>query len=292
MQKNFLRSLVVAAVLASPGFAFAADVAPRAYTKAPIADPVYDWSGLYVGASVGGRWDESVWTTTSLGFPGAPAQIPAAAGNNPMNFKSASGRYGGYLGYNWQFAPRWVVGIEGDYAWANNKSQFIGSIPGTAVPNAFITGDNVTRKDKWDAGVRARLGYLVTPTTLLFGTAGASWMATESTVACGTPQLWCTGTNNTTQRVDTVRKTVVGWSVGGGIEWMLAANWLLRGEYRYTSYEGLNGRFLAGAARYSVRTFSTPTSAPIKRTRRCLVLPTSSAARSLRNTDFRLILLQ
>lgn len=235
---------LLAASLATPGYA--ADIAPRTYAKTPVQDPGSDWSGFYVGASLGGRWNESVWTTTSLGSPGAPAQVPAATGNNPMSFKNSSGRYGGYAGYNWQISSSWVVGLEGDFAWANNKSQFIGSIPGTAPPTNFVTGDYVARTDKWDAGLRARVGVLVTPTMMLFGTAGASWLNSEATAACGTPQLWCTGTNNTNRRVDTVSKTTLGWTVGGGAEWMVASNWLVRGEYRYASYQGYSARLLAG----------------------------------------------
>jgi len=48
---------LLAASLATPGYA--ADLAPRTYTKAPAQDPGYDWSGFYVGASLGGRWGES-----------------------------------------------------------------------------------------------------------------------------------------------------------------------------------------------------------------------------------------
>lgn len=248
--KKFLLSgsFAIAALAVSltlHGQAVAADMsAAPVYAKAPASTPAYDWSGFYVGASLGGRWDESTWTTTSLGFPGAPGVFPPATGNNPTKFSSTSGRYGGYLGYNWQVAPTWVVGVEGDAAWAKNTSQISG-IPGTF--NApFPTGDYAARTDKWDAGVRARLGFLVSPTMMLFGTAGASWLNSEATAACGTPQLWCTGTNNTNRRVDTVSKTLLGWTVGGGAEWMLSSNWLVRGEYRYASYQGYSARLLAG----------------------------------------------
>jgi hypothetical protein len=47
-------ALALSALAAFTGSAFAADMAPRAYTKAPAEiAAVYDWTGFYVGANVG-----------------------------------------------------------------------------------------------------------------------------------------------------------------------------------------------------------------------------------------------
>jgi outer membrane immunogenic protein len=35
--------------------------------KAPIAAPVYDWSGLYVGTHIGGAWSNSTVTNGNIG---------------------------------------------------------------------------------------------------------------------------------------------------------------------------------------------------------------------------------
>ena len=44
---------------------------------------------------------------------------------------------------------------------------------------------------------------------------------------CAGPQTPATITNG---------DTLVGWTIGGGIEAALTRNWLLRGEYRYADY--------------------------------------------------------
>ncbi len=231
---------VAASILAvSATGASAADLAARPYTKAPaVVTPAYDWSGFYIGGSVGGRWDESGWTTTSIVIP----PTPATAINNPVNFSNSSVRAGVFAGYNWQVAALWVVGIEGDVAWADNKSS-TSPIPGVfsiLVP----TQDFAERKDKWDGGIRGRVGYLVAPTVLAFGTGGVSWIASEASVHCSnTAPNWCSGNNFATRRVDTVSQTLTGWTVGGGLEWMLVPNWLIRGEYRYAEYEGYHFSF-------------------------------------------------
>jgi outer membrane immunogenic protein len=37
----------------------------------------------------------------------------------------------------------------------------------------------------------------------------------------------------------------LGYTVGGGLEWRVAPNWLLRGEYRYSNFGTLKSTFFA-----------------------------------------------
>jgi outer membrane immunogenic protein len=234
---------LLAATVLSVGLsqiASAADLPVKAPVyKAPAAVPVSDWTGFYVGASVGGRWDSSVWTTTSLEGPG----FPPDPFDNPHRFTDGSLRAGGYLGYNWQVSPSWVVGIEGDFAWADNNSS-AASIPGAS--GASGTGDTASVKDTWDGGIRGRVGYLINPTLMLFGTGGVSWLHSEASAHCGTNLGWCADSN--LGRTDTASSTVAGWTIGGGLEAMLTPNWLVRGEYRYSRYNSYDVVLLAGGA--------------------------------------------
>ena len=95
--------------------AFAADVAVPVYKAPPI---VYSsWTGVYAGLEAGYKWSDMSWNTTCLGisdiFCPFRTAFPIDA-SNPRGFDPASARIGGYIGYNWQFAPSWLVGIEGD----------------------------------------------------------------------------------------------------------------------------------------------------------------------------------
>ena len=40
------------------------------------------------------------------------------------SFKKSAFVGGGYIGYNWQFAPTWVAGIEGDWSWTDANASF------------------------------------------------------------------------------------------------------------------------------------------------------------------------
>jgi outer membrane immunogenic protein len=59
---------------------------------------------------------------------------------------------------------------------------------------------------------------------------------------------WCSAANGFVGTTSTISSTLSGWTAGGGLEWMAAPNWLLRGEYRYTSYGSLTGTFFPGGA--------------------------------------------
>jgi len=220
--------------------ASAADLPP--VTKAPALTPapVYNWSGFYIGVGVGGRWTDTTWDTLclepiSLGTGGCPHDVFAGTTRirnaNPASFDLSGIRGSVYAGYNWQFAS-WVFGIEGDWGWADN-SKTISGIPGTWSATFGPGGDVARVRDNWDASARARIGYLVTPTTLVYATGGGSWLEKEITATCnGTfPFGWC-GVPNAQK----LTKNYTGWTAGGGIDWMFAPAWVFRAEYRYADY--------------------------------------------------------
>ena len=62
--KRILIGIAAVASLLATG-AFAADLARGLYSKAPVmVDPVYNWTGFYVGGNVGYSWGRSSDTST------------------------------------------------------------------------------------------------------------------------------------------------------------------------------------------------------------------------------------
>lgn len=242
--------------LAAIGSAGAADLAVKAPT------PVYDWTGFYIGGSIGDRLTDADWTTTCLqpGFAACPeGAFPNRFANQtsvPIN--SNAPRFGGYAGYNVQF-QNVLVGVEADAAWADSSAFALG-IPGAEDPTvAGSPGlDTAKIRETWDASLRGRLGWIVTGTVLLYGTAGVSWMHAEASATCGTgfPVGWCAANSPFLGTTQTVSTTRMGWTAGGGIEVMVRPNWLARAEYRYTDYgtfsstlfQGFNGNVVNGDA--------------------------------------------
>jgi len=258
LYRQMLIAGVAAAALGAPVFgesALGADLSAPVY-KAPVAAPApFSWTGFYVGGEVGGKGADTTWNTTAnvdLAHPGETVDA-----SSPQNFNPAGVRAGGYAGYNWQFAPQWVTGIEGDAAWAN-KTVTAAGVPGCALPvaNSCVAGaglvaspgpgvDTSSVTMGWDASLRARLGFLVMPQVLLYGTGGVAWQELKASATCqhSAPDPLClavAGNPFSTATNSTVR---TGWTVGGGVEAVVYGNWLMRGEYRFADFGTWNNTF-------------------------------------------------
>ena len=71
---------------------------------------------------------------------------------------------------------------------------------------------------------RVRIGYLISPTFLAYGTGGLAYGDTRVSVAIAQTGGASFGSFN---------KTLAGWSAGGGVEWLISPNWSLKVEYLY-----------------------------------------------------------
>jgi outer membrane immunogenic protein len=201
------------------------------------------WTGPYVGLSLGGQWTDTSWTTTSIELGSDPLRTgnPATAGLDGSGF-----RIGGYAGYSWQVAPNWVLGVEGDIGWDDAKGR-AGPIPATvANANQCNTAncalDHISDTETWDGSVRARAGYLVTPTWLVYATGGVQWQESQIQAVCGVGGPWCVANRN-----QTASFSRTGWTLGGGVETKFAPNWIGRAEYRYADLGTVSHTFFANA---------------------------------------------
>jgi outer membrane immunogenic protein len=222
--KRVVIGLVAAATLGF-GNALAADMPLKAAPMAPPPPP--SWTGFYIGGNVGVDWTHNTGTWSPL--PSATA-FGAFGQTGTTGGDSALGGIQG--GYNWQFAPTWVAGIEGDMSWTKAsgafRNQWVNPATGTVVLPASFT--EMSTSLDWMSSVRARLGFLVVPSVLLYGTAGGAWgkidYAADNSRGAVPAYLTNTAFSN----------TVGGWVAGGGLEWMMNANWLLRWEYLHYGF--------------------------------------------------------
>lgn len=203
----------------------------------------FTWAGPYAGFAVGGKFGDTTWTTTSTSdFAGTIVDA-----SSPDVFRPSSFRIGGYAGYSWEQRP-WVYGVEFDIAYADGETTHAG-LPGCAIgcfPGAPGPGvDTASVKLGWDASARARLGYLLAPDILLYGTGGIAWQAVEATGTCqhSAPDPQCSVAPGNPFDTQNERKILTGWTVGIGFETRLIGNWLLRAEYRYADFGSFSGLF-------------------------------------------------
>jgi outer membrane immunogenic protein len=179
--------------------ASAADLRPAYKAPAPVAAPyAYSWSGFYIGAHAGGGWtDLSLTDDNATGFVG-----------------------GGQIGYNWQFAPNWVIGIEGDFSGTSISDSASAVIPGIGVVSASADLN-------WLASVRGRLGY-TWDRFMLYFTGGGAWASIDTSISV--PGISVSS-----------NATASGWVVGGGGEWAFAPNWTIGVEYLHYEFDSVSG---------------------------------------------------
>jgi outer membrane immunogenic protein len=156
----------------------AADLAPT-YKAAPAATPL-SWSGLYLGGDIGGVFGGGAGTSNFFQSDSDPAFANNAQGQSP----SPSAFTGGlHAGYNWQFAPAWVLGIEGDWQWTRPRYSFcrqtdIGSAACSDNGNGFA---NISSETRSIGTVRARIGQTF-DRLMVYGTGGVAFADIKTTV--------------------------------------------------------------------------------------------------------------
>ena len=144
-----------------------------------------------------------------------------------------------YGGYNFQVSPRWVIGVEADFAYANETAVFHGSpypanlifgLPGQpGIPFGASYSDEFKVTTGWDASARVRGGWLANPTTLIYMTAGLAWANLSVVSTCSTtptPNVKNCAPGNYfggTLGPATVSHSGIqlGWTAGTGVEMML-----------------------------------------------------------------------
>jgi outer membrane immunogenic protein len=223
-----LASVVVTLVVA--GSAQAADMgaAPIYRGPAPVLTPP-SWTGFYLGAGVGLRASRADATSTSIfGIlgPGTPDDLTGRVTSVPID--GTAFRASPYVGFNWQFAPQWIAGIEADGGFAGQTTALAGFFASPARGNDGDPRDALALKTTWDASLRGRLGFLLTPATLAYVTGGAAWQHYEVISTVGSAIV-----NPPVVTISAIRS---GWTIGGGLETTLWDHWLARAEYRYADF--------------------------------------------------------
>jgi outer membrane immunogenic protein len=194
---NKLLGGVAAFVFLGAGAAFASDMpvkAPAYKVVAPAA--VFNWTGWYGGVNYGTGVAQTHGTLTgSVG----------AWDRNDTGYSA-----GVQIGYNWQYHPNWVAGVEADINWLgiDRTDELWGN-------SAYQYGVETD----WYGTIRGRLGYTSSP-SLFYVTGGAAFVHVKNHFD---------GNGFSAPNSETAS----GWTAGWGIETMLGGNWSAKAEYIY-----------------------------------------------------------
>jgi outer membrane immunogenic protein len=196
-----LGALAFGALAAGPAAAADLSVRQPAYKAPPPVVVVDNWSGFYIGGSVGGAWLRADETF-----------INNAAVADPLTFNSSSFIGGGHVGLQGQWG-NWVLGIEGTFS-GTNLNETVPSInPGFPRTRSAKVDDITT--------VVGKVGFASGP-WMVYAKGGWADLRINTSSLNPLSGLSSSATN-----------WYGGWTVGTGFEFMFWRNWVAGVEFDY-----------------------------------------------------------
>src|SRR5215469_2400778 len=191
--------------------AFAADLGVRPAPVQPI--PPFTWTSCYAGLQAGGGWGKKDLTDTI----GIYSDI---TGYSSTSVDVAGYMVGGQIGCDYQFAPTWVVGIEGTATGGN-----ISKTTNFAVPT-FVPPDTASFRSTTDflASITGRIGYAF-DRWLVYGKGGVALVGDRYHADDVQGFYFLDATENR-----------IGWTAGAGVEWAFTPEWSAKLEYDYYGF--------------------------------------------------------
>ncbi|EJF81407.1 Opacity protein and related surface antigens [Candidatus Bartonella washoeensis] len=248
--KSLMTTSVIALISASA--AQAADVIVPHEVAPVITAPTFSWTGFYIGGQVGNF--------------SSKVEITDPATKNKLLTKDEtpqpSGFMGGiYAGSNVDLGNGLILGVETDAVWADRGetktiSVFSGnssetsnagasqtpnagaeekksiSLKTTALVDAKIK-NNFTFKEKWSGATRVRVGFAAADRILPYVAGGIAYAQMQGIATVSGKDA--SGKTVSTKESDKTM-TMVGFTIGGGVDFAMTDNVLLRAEYRYSDF--------------------------------------------------------
>src|SRR5438445_947559 len=218
------------ACIALGAFAFeaparAADI--KLPVKAPYLQPVFDWTGFYIGGHTG----------YSRGLSNAVLSDPVPS--TGVTGSVFSGVVGGVQGgYNWRAPSGLLLGVEADLTLPNY-------LPSNSIISRLISADSdVLHQLDYVGTARGRLGY-ASGHWLFYATGGLAFAGERyiNTPVAGSDEK--------------IIHHRLGWAAGAGVEYAFAPHWTVRREYLYNQFQRADIRFPQGAQHSSTLDFQS-----------------------------------
>lgn len=194
------------------------------------------WSGLYWGIRGGygitfGEGDHHC--IDNFGVPDGGIlcqQLPA--GSDAIDTQDG-GIIGVHIGVNQLLSENTLIGLEADIGLSNigGESSVDGPFPfnggGVATPAGYFKTDHTIN---WLSTLRGRIGNLISPRTLIYGTGGLAFGQVDASSIFTTPNVASLGV---AKYEGSVSKTKFGFVAGLGIERALGNGWKVGLESLY-----------------------------------------------------------
>ncbi|PYN34467.1 MAG: hypothetical protein DME01_15740 [Candidatus Rokuibacteriota bacterium] len=206
--------------------------ASTAGAQAGAPSGVYDWSGFYIGANLGGAAKQ---LSTSLSIENNnpnnyfnPAAIPGVEDTGSFSLDDNGVTTGVQAGYNRQ-SGHFVWGVELDFNWLDLSAKRGGTFRYRTDNSPYNL--TISESTDWLLTARPRAGWAI-DRWLVYLTVGIAASHSEFKQTFSEPPF----TPN--PESVSVSRTTVGWAVGTGVEFALGRNWSTKAEYLYARFGG------------------------------------------------------
>ena len=279
MNKLAAVTAVVFALTAEAAFAQQTTSVPSGPSPVPPPPQPSPWSGFHIGIDGGYAWDPNIYTLTIPVFAGFDNQeindftgVYSGITHSQASALSATGVIhpnvsgffgGGQVGYDNQFGSSFVAGVEADFQGAGirGRGSFVGtaatsytetepknscsllSTMGAGCTDTFTSLVQNEKSINWIGTARVRFGYLAMPTLLVYGTGGLAYggVSAQTSISQSTGGHVSFISPGGDGHISDTR---VGWTIGGGLEWLFSPNWSVKVEGLY--YDLGTVRFASG----------------------------------------------
>ncbi|WP_455480961.1 outer membrane protein [Bartonella sp. B12(2025)] len=233
-----MKCLMTTSVIAltSACAAQAADVIAPSHEVAPVVSaPEFSWTGFYLGVQAGGFFSKP--------------EMNVLENNSNLFSKDATAQPSGfmagiYAGSNINIGNGLILGIETDASWADKVDirlapvvSFVEKKSDATEPSDPIVYESGL-KEKWSGATRVRLGFETSHHHLLpYISGGVSYASLEALYGVGKPQNKPENTSGyaLADGFDG-KKTMIGYTLGAGVDFAMTHNVVLRAEYRYADF--------------------------------------------------------
>ncbi|HEX4552482.1 MAG TPA: outer membrane beta-barrel protein [Xanthobacteraceae bacterium] len=196
--KKLLSAIVALSVLTFGPPAIAADMAVKAWPVAPLAPAI--WSGFYVGGQAGYTWANADYThTNTSGFV------------ESFSFHPDSAIGGAHAGVQGQWG-NWVLGVEGSFNFAR----------------LYENRTSLLRPPSYKTFELNDIGTFVGKV----GYAANNWLIYMKG-GWADANIRTEGTNPLNGSTASPQKWQSGWTLGGGVDYLVATSWILGVDFNY-----------------------------------------------------------
>ncbi|WP_142416402.1 outer membrane protein [Bartonella massiliensis] len=229
----------------------AADIVVAEQPVPVIAAPTFSWTGFYVGGQIGNFWSKIAVNYLADETAGKWEAVPKE------NLPKLSGFMGGvYAGSNIDIDNGFIIGFDTDIMWSNKKytkdisipkNKQVGETAETSKKSlrnhsdedestaSQIESIHHTLKQKWSGATRVKVGFAM-ERMMPYLSGGIAYTQLQN--------VFEVAANNTESReaIDLAslasdeKKTMVGYTLGGGVDFAMTDNIIVRAEYRYSDF--------------------------------------------------------